>query len=360
MIFSARAPSNIALIKYMGKSDSADNLPANPSLSMTLDGLHTVAEVTRTAGVREGVSWTPELPHGLDARRGYVVPTLGEKGVARIARHADRVRFAAGELLPHYGLRLVEDLETRHSFSLRSANTFPSSSGIASSASSFAAITLASAMACAAEPEAFQRAWSGEPGLRRALARLSRKGSGSSCRSFEGPWVLWEDDGAAALPASMPEMAHLVVLVSSEPKEVSSSEAHERIRSSPLWHGRVERVGKRIQALRSALENAHIPEVARIAWTEAWEMHSLFHTCAEPFTYWDPGTLEVLRWVAPQVMGEDPPIVTLDAGPNVHFIVERSRADAWKERLERNFPGRVILRDRQGAGAVPLAARSRG
>jgi mevalonate pyrophosphate decarboxylase len=83
-------------------------------------------------------------------------------------------------------------------------------------------------------------------------------------------------------------------------------------------------------------------------------MHSLFHTSAQPFSYWQGGTMDALQWLSPLIRSEEPPIVTLDAGPNVHVIVpEKHRAD-WRSRLHGKFGTRVILEDAQGTGAELL------
>lgn len=342
-MISVRAPSNIALIKYMGKRDSGKNIPENPSISMTLDALCTVAELTPSSG--KGIQWVPELPQvsGLP----LVVPALKDEGIGKVVRHLERVRSMAKEIFPQFGLGFQES-----GFVLKTANTFPPSSGIASSASSFAAMTLAAAAGFARDLEVFDRVWNSEARLRRALARVSRQGSGSSCRSFDGPWVFWELEDAVPVQASgMPEMAHFVILVKTDPKRVSSSEAHSLVRTSPLWDGRVERVETRTRLMMAALEAGDLVGVARIAWSEAWEMHSLFHTCAEPFSYWEPGTIDGLHWFAPMIRESSPPIVTLDAGPNIHVIVEKKFREEWRDRLKGHFAGNVILEDQQGKGA---------
>ena len=71
--------------------------------------------------------------------------------------------------------------------------------------------------------------------------------------------------------------------------------------------------------LLSALGEAELSVAARIAWTEAWEMHSLFHTAEPPFSYWLPETMAALRWLEPWVAGPGAPIVTLDAGDCAYF-----------------------------------------
>lgn len=348
----AEAPSNIALVKYMGK-DGPGNLPANPSISLTLSGLRSLVEARSAAHGAD--RWVPEAPAA-----GGESPMLSEAGAARFLMHVERVRRASPAILARFGVASREP----GALEIRSSNTFPPASGIASSASSFAALTLATAASCSSDREAFEKAWAREVELRRAFAVVSRQGSGSSCRSFEGPWVVWEGDSAAAIESSsVTELVDLVLLFRSEPKEVSSSDAHHLVRTSPLWDGRVERATVRLRDIEAAIGDGDLLPIALHSWSEAWEMHSLFHTSAEPFTYFEPGTIECLRWFsgvlapfirAPQSVKRPssvPPIVTLDAGPNVHVLVPADEAADWKARILSRFPGLRILEDRQGRGA---------
>jgi mevalonate pyrophosphate decarboxylase len=85
-----------------------------------------------------------------------------------------------------------------------------------------------------------------------------------------------------------------------------------------------------------------------------WEMHSLFHTSEEPFTYWNPQTIEGLHFLAEFLKSPTPPIVTLDAGPNVHVLVAEGDRSVWRERLTTQFGKDRILEDGQGPGAEVL------
>ncbi len=353
---TAQAPSNIALIKYMGKKNSLLNFPENASLSLTLNGLCTVAELKVTTPGGGSTRWIPEAP-SLRAKSfhfdlPWIVPSLNEESVSRVLRHLERVKSAIPDLFSRYDLDVDFSRLKNADFSLRTANTFPAASGIASSASSFAAVTLATAAACSKGIVRFQKVWDSELRFKRELAQISRIGSGSSCRSFEGPWVLWQKETAQCMETKgTPEMAHFVILVSTEIKKVSSSDAHSRVRTSPLWVGRAERVEERTQKMRAAFQLGDLPTVARIAWSEAWEMHSLFHTCSEPFSYWEPGTIEGLQWFSSLLQESSPPIVTLDAGANIHVIIEKTQRIPWRKRLQDFFQGRAILEDEQGMGA---------
>jgi diphosphomevalonate decarboxylase len=372
-VFSAQAPSNIAIVKYMGKKDSTSNLPENGSISVTLNDLCTLAELTEVPGSL-GVRWVSEAPgaaknwkprhsdSGGSQALKPEVPALQAEGAAKITRYVGRVFEAATDLLPNFGLK-TRDISGL-GFLLRTANTFPQASGIASSASSFAAVTLIAAQASAENREKFATVFEQDVNFKRALAALSRRGSGSSCRSFEGPWVEWEDERAFAQETYLPKLAHFVVVVSDAPKAVSSSQAHLAIKTSPLWNGRVDRVNARLRELRAALraqpsQPSNLAPVAKLAWGESWEMHSLFHTCDVPFTYWQPGSIEVLHWLSGAMKEDRPPIATMDAGPNVHILVDESMRSAWRMRLKSAFPSFRILEDGEGRGARLLPGEAK-
>ena len=366
LITSARAPSNIALVKYMGKKDVPGNFPENPSISLTLDSLCSVAEIRTTPGssweinpeINPEIKWIPELPRSDLSLR---LPKLNDADILKVTRHIERVLAATPAILARHGI--TPHQPGPRQYFLRSANTFPAASGIASSASSFAAITLAAAATVAKDLHAFKLAYAKESEFKREMAALSRQGSGSSCRSFEGPWVLWENDSTRVLHSRLPDLAHFVIVISEHPKSVSSSEAHRLSKTSPLWAGRPSRAATRVTQAKTALESGDFAALSQLAWHDAWEMHSLFHTAEPPFSYWAPGTIEVLQWFnahrssAPENFTENA-IVTLDAGPNVHVSVDAAQAPIWKARLSRQFGNYPLLEDRSGRGAQLLEEKA--
>ena len=346
------APSNIALVKYMGKKDAKRNIPDNPSLSLTLSSLKTIVELCVEEGPSETL-WVSELPSWPGGCPGEV-PKLSDLGVQKVLRHVERVKRRLPEWYAEWGLPLHSARFERSRILLKTANTFPEASGIASSASSFAALTLAVGAAFCSSREAFDEAWEQKGTLlRRAFAQISREGSGSSCRSFEGPWVEWSEECAELVTDSqLNDLAHFVVLIKTDPKKVSSSEAHLRIKTSPLWQGRVARTQDRVMRLKQALHQGKIEDASVIAWDEAWEMHSLFHTSEKPFTYWEPGTMVGLKYFSePKDSWPSMPIVTLDAGPNLHVLVLKKDQQYWRAQLRELFPNTQILEDAPGQGA---------
>lgn len=348
-----RSPANIAIVKYMGKENAELNLPKNPSLSLTLNSLCTIVEVkwVEKNSYGEQVQWIPDLPHS--APPLSTVPKLSAKGIDRFQQHAERVLQQVLEILPKQGFEIFEKAQLNDAtLEIRSANSFPQAAGIASSASSFSALTLA-VLLSVLKPESldiFEKTWSENHTLKRLIAQLSRMGSGSSCRSFEGPWVLWEKETAQAIASQIPPLVDLILILSEEEKAVSSSEAHERIRTSPLWGGRPTRATERVRLLREALVRGDLGTISEIAWLELWEMHSLFHTASNPFTYLIGDSLEALRFASLFLKEAKPPLVTLDAGANVHWIVPAESKDVWLARLQERFPSNKILIDTEGSG----------
>jgi diphosphomevalonate decarboxylase len=304
MRIEASAPSNIALIKYMGKTSQTSNLPSNASFSYTLEHLRSFV-VIEPGGDKD--EWKP--------LEGFQQIQLSETGLAKFLRHFDRLK-TQWRIQGHYVIR--------------SANNFPSDCGLASSASSFAALTLAAA----------RLAEKLKPELKLTVAELSKRsrgGSGSSCRSFFSPWALWRDEGAEPVDLDL-QMDHAVILVEDAVKSVSSSEAHKRVVTSALFKGRNERAEQRLNKLLSMLKHNRWREAYEICWAEFWDMHALFETSEPNFGYMRPGTLEALNHLRGIWQSEnDGPIVTLDAGANIHVLIrpdQREKAKEWLSRFK--------------------------
>lgn len=294
MTWSAEAPSNIALIKYMGKTNSAVNEPSNASLSWTIDSLRTRVELEQKAQAAVEDEWQPLLDFSTSSL------VLSDKGQRRFLDHLGNIKR---EVFAYSGHFLV-----------RSANNFPADCGLASSASSFAALTRA---AVAALSDLTER----EPLSQKEMANLSRRGSGSSCRSFFSPWAIWHGSEVESVDLPYDRLFHLAVIAEDKAKAVSSSEAHKKVTGSDLFPGRPERANQRLRELLGALHEQHWPRAFQIIWAEFWDMHALFETCPQPFGYMNRESLDVLnraRQLWTQV--GDGPWVTMDAGPNVHLL----------------------------------------
>lgn len=290
--FEASAPSNIALIKYMGKTNTIANIPTNSSLSYTLDHLKSYVRITFNENLKAD-EWKPL------EREGIMSFNLSKAGQERFLRHFSNLKKNWG----------VTDF-----FTIESGNNFPAECGLASSASSFAALTKASA-------GIFEMINSNPEISEVELAEWSRQGSGSSCRSFFGPFSLWYPEGVRPLEFQMGPLTHQVVVVDAQHKDVSSSEAHRRVISSPLFSNRPQRAEKRLADLILALKQGDWAQACEVCWNEFWDMHSLFETSAPHFGYMTSGTMDVLNYSREfWKKHSDGPLVTMDAGANVHFL----------------------------------------
>jgi diphosphomevalonate decarboxylase len=273
----------------MGKA-SEGNLPTNSSLSWTLENLRTFVRVTQVEGGED--CWRPLVRDDLQPLE------LSPASQQRYLRHFQFLKTQYG----------VEG-----SFLIESANNFPSDCGLASSASSFAALTLAAT-------EIFEKIGR-DPLHLGEKAELSRQGSGSSCRSFFSPWTLWSGGSIRPLEFPVSRLMHQVIVVESGKKDVSSSEAHQRVLTSRFFAGRVERAEKRLADLMQALREDEWPVARRIVWEEFWDMHSLFETSVPAFSYMTEKTKKILHQLDESWKETgDGPLVTMDAGANIHLL----------------------------------------
>jgi diphosphomevalonate decarboxylase len=299
MQWFAQAPSNIALIKYMGKKEGGKNIPTNPSLSYTLNDLLSTVTLELNPGKRD--CWEPLMIPGVDT--DFALPIYAqERFLAHLAALKAYFKYSG-------------------SFIVRSTNNFPHSSGLASSASSFAALTKCACLALSELTNIHL------PTVE-TQAQLSRQGSGSSCRSFFSPWALWEDENVHAIEFPYGELIHQAILISHEEKKVSSSAAHELIRSSKTFTTRVNRAENNLKGLITALQSQDWESAFQISWREFQDMHRLFATSNPPFSYLNDQSRQVLE-LFQQIWQHknDGPIVTMDAGPNIHLLYRPDQKD---------------------------------
>lgn len=309
----SEAPSNIALIKYMGKKDHETNLPANSSLSYTLNKLKTIVSLELIEDQHD--TWQPLVDK--------IIPTSIDLSTDAQARYIKHLNF-------------LKDLyKVKSSFIIRSNNNFPQSCGIASSASSFAALTK-----CALT--ALSDLTNTEKPSIDEQANLSRCGSGSSCRSFFAPWALWDEDGVCNINLPYPELHHEVVIINNKPKHISSSTAHKLIQTSPLYKDRNKRAENNLQILLTALNHEDWHLAYEVCWEEFQDMHNLFLTCSESFSYLNQDNKDILNKLQEFWRSEkDGPIITMDAGPNIHLLYRPDQLEIAEIIKQRIFQGNV-------------------
>ncbi len=319
---TVRAGSNIAFIKYWGVADPEINLPLNSSISMTLADAHTTTTVEwdETATLHEDMIT-------LDQR-----PVTGP-AAARIVRHLDRIRALAGI-----------DARAR----VVSENNFPTAAGIASSASGFAALTVAGCMAAGVMLEPA------------ALSALARLGSGSACRSVFGGFVLWDrgDDAITSIarqlfPSDHWDLYDVVAVVSRASKAVSSAGGHLLAQSSALNTCRVAQAEQALPAVRQAILDRDLAALGPILEQDALAMHAVMMTSTPALFYWQPGTLEVIHAVRTWRDQEGlQAYFTIDAGPNVHVLCAAENASDVQTRLAALPAVQDVLVSRPGPGPV--------
>mgnify|MGYP002386206966 FL=1 len=290
---TALAHPNIAFIKYWGDQDPCLRIPANGSLSMNLAGLYT----------RTRVTFDTDLPGD---RLTINDQTINGAGLERVS-----------DLL-----NCVRELSGLHFFAaVESSSNFPIGAGIASSASAFAALSLAASTAAGLELS------------KRELSRLARSGSGSACRSIPGGFVEWQagstDEDSYAFTIAPPEHWELVdciVIVSQAHKAVGSTAGHALALTSPLQTARVADAPRRLDLCRRAILQRDFQAFAEIVELDSNLMHSIMITSTPPLLYWQPATLAVMRTVQELRRSGIPAAYTIDAGPNVHVLTLSSAA----------------------------------
>ncbi|MBT8107598.1 MAG: diphosphomevalonate decarboxylase [Gammaproteobacteria bacterium] len=311
---TAIAQPNIALIKYWGKRDAARNLPAVGSISVTLRELWTRMQVT--------------LDETLDADALLLNDAPDEKLLPRLSACLDRV---AGADRPR--ARIVSQCN------------FPIAAGLASSASAFAALTVAGAEAA---------------GRRRSvanLASLAGQASGSAARSLLGGFVelsnTSDDIEVRSLCAADDWPLAVVIAVTEKgPKPVGSTEAMEiSRRTSPFYASWIEQQPRDLDVARRAIEQRDFRALASIAEHNCLKMHSVMWASRPPMVYWNAATMRCLETVR-RLQGDGVDVFfTIDAGPQVKAVCRPEHAAAVETALQATDGVTDLMTTRLGGGA---------
>lgn len=320
---TACACSNIALIKYWGNIDDALRLPASGSISMNLDGLFTRTTVT----FRDDLAADSAVIDGKPLAEGAAL--------ARISRHLDHVRKMANTTLRA---------------EVMSASNFPAGAGIASSASAFAALSLAATAALDLKPS------------ERELSVLARLGSGSASRSIPGGFVEWHaaptheaSYAETFAPADHWPLTDLVAIINTGHKSTGSTEGHAIAASSPLQSARIASAPERLARCKQAILTRDFDALADVVELDSNVMHAVMMTGTPALFYWQPDTLAIMsavRELRAQGVGV---CYTIDAGPNVHCICAPGAVFRVLERLTA-LPGVLEVKQAGVGGPAYLEA----
>ena len=319
--FSSLSHPNIAFIKYWGNRDNALRIPANGSISMNLSSLET----------RTTVEASPE----------FRIDSLTLNNRRETGAVLDRVKVF---------FDLLREISGKPCFAhVKSENNFPSSAGIASSASAFAALAMAGSKAFGLDL------------TEKELSILARRGSGSASRSIPNGFVEWHagktNAGSFAetiVPANYWEIWDCVAVVTEQPKKTGSTEGHLLAGTSPLQTARVKDAPRRLEICRNAILKRDFEALADIIELDSNMMHGVMMTSQPPLLYWSPKSLEIMLEVAKWRKSSIPSAYTLDAGPNVHVICTWEYAHRVRARLEK-IPGVAwVLSSGVGSGVQML------
>ena len=340
---SWQAPSNIALVKYWGKRPG--QLPTNPSVSFTLD-----TSATRTTLKYRSVSAPSQVP----VFRIYLDGVAAPHFAAKISTFFERICVYQ----PFLGA---------YEFEIRTENTFPHSSGIASSASGMAALSL-----CLMDLERAIYPDLKEDLFKKKASFLARLGSGSAARSIEGGLVEWGNH--ASVPGSSdlygipyPFEVHpvfssfqdTILLVDKGKKQVSSTVGHGLMQGHPFANSRFEQARQHLDGLQPILREGDLPAFISLVESEALSLHAMMMSSNPYFVLMKPGTLEIINRIWEYRKDTGTPICfTLDAGANVHLLYPEENKEAVgafvNEELVSFCQDGQYLQDHVGPGALRL------
>ncbi len=301
--FQWSAPSNIALVKYWGKKE--DQIPANPSISFTLKNCKTSTKLSFSK---------------IDRATHFSFDLLFE------GQPKDSFRPKIEQFLKRIEVYLPF-LKDYH-FTIDTQNTFPHSSGIASSASGMAALSI-NFMSLERQ---LNPAMTADYFYKKA-SFLARLGSGSACRSIKGNVVIWGNHNETANSSDLfgVELTELhpnfknyqdtILLVDKGEKQVSSTLGHDLMNGHPFAQKRFEQAHHNLSAMKSILAKGDIDGFVKLVESEALTLHAMMMTSMPYFILIKPNTLEIINkiWKFRQQTGM-PVCFTLDAGANIHVL----------------------------------------
>lgn len=299
---TAQAHSNTALIKYWGKYDEKLILPMNSNISMTVD-----SQTTRT---------TVEFSKDFEDDIVIINRRKAEgKEKIRVVNHLDLIRRIA---------RIHEKAK------VVSENDFPTAVGLASSASGFAALTVAACTAAGLNLD------------RKELSIIARQGSGSACRSIYGGYVEWikgkksEDSYAVQIAdENYFDMRDIAVVVFTGERPMPTREAMRvSMKTSPLFKTRLELVDPMLEKVKKGILERDFTLIGKTAEADAILMHAVMMTTEPHLFYWEPKTLELLKKIMSWRNDGLECYFTIDTGPNIHIFSLPENVEEIKSRMK--------------------------
>lgn len=292
---TASTAANIALVKYWGKASIENNQPATGSVSIGLEGLRTTTTLEHATGEHDTFD-----------------TELDDKARQRAVSFLDLIR--------------QKHLITQR-LHITTRNNFPTGTGLASSASGFAALSLA-----------FNALFSLKLS-KRALSRMARLGSGSAARSVYGGIVeLIPSHDAYATPIATAEEWPLDVIVAvteERPKAIGSTEAMIQTAStSSFYQSWLSSHSDDMTSAKQAIAEKDFGRLADTSEHNCLKMHATMITSAPPIIYWQPATIEIMHEIRALRSAGTPAFFTIDAGAQVKIVCLPSATDTIRQQLK--------------------------
>jgi diphosphomevalonate decarboxylase len=335
------APSNIALVKYWGKYPV--QIPANPSISFTLNECktETLLEIERSDKTLKDFSINV-----------FVDNEINEEFKPKILSFFKRIE-------PYFSF-----LKDYH-FTIKTHNTFPHSSGIASSASGFAALA-----SCLVK---FEHKLADSDGFNLSkVSFIARLGSGSAARSINGPLMVWgkhkdiknSNDETAVVFEDIHDIfkdyQDAILLVDKGQKQVSSTVGHDLMKNHPFAKSRFQQAENHLSEIIPVLKNGDLDSFIEITESEALSLHAMM-MCSQPYyILMKPQTLQIIENIWRFRKSTSIPVsFTLDAGANVHLLFPKAHKIKVLEFINTELVGfcqnEQYICDNIGIGLKPLA-----
>lgn len=321
--YTARAHTNIALLKYWGKANEQLIIPTTSSISLTLDEFYTDTTVVFDQHLNEDAVFLNDEP-------------LTGKGYKKITDFLDIVRQLAG-------------ISTKAH--VQSTNHVPTAAGLASSASAFSALAGGASKAAGLDLSLAD------------LSRLARRGSGSASRSIYGGFVEWErgSDDTSSVAYPLQEVVDwdiqlLTVIINDQPKKVDSRGGMQHaLQTSPFYQNWVDATNADTTDMTTAIENHDFQKIGSLAEQNALQMHATNMTATPPFTYLTDKSWAVIQ-LAAQLRSKGIEVyATMDAGPNVKLISHVSDYHEIVLALQSVLPDVETVAATPGPGLVVVA-----
>ncbi|HRN70463.1 MAG TPA: diphosphomevalonate decarboxylase [Candidatus Woesebacteria bacterium] len=313
---TAIAHPNVAFIKYWGRKDETLRLPTNGSLSMNL------SEMNTTTTVEFSESFTQDI-----------ILIDGQQIVQesqRVIEHIDRIRKLAN---------------ISSKAKIVSQNNFPSGTGLSSSSSAFAALTVASAKAAGLSLK------------EKELSILARQGSGSACRSIPNGFVEWKDAeiseesyAISLFPSDYWDIVDIVTVVSTEKKLIPTTCGQLTAYTSPFFETRLTYMQEKLQLAKQYMQEKNFSRFGELIEAEALEMHAVMISQKPSLIYWSEGTLQLMKFVQQWRIEGLPVYFTINTGQDIHLICQSQYIKQLKHKLEQISKVKQILINKPAEG----------